>query len=61
MAAPKKVVVFGVTGNQGASVARALLEHKDKWEVWGVTRNPDSGSSKRKLLKVYSRADNRHG
>ncbi|EJT47954.1 hypothetical protein A1Q1_03189 [Trichosporon asahii var. asahii CBS 2479] len=52
MAAPKKVVVFGVTGNQGASVARALLEHKDKWEVWGVTRNPDSGSSKRKLSKL---------
>ena len=49
MAAPKKVVIFGVTGNQGASVAHALLEHKDKWDVWGVTRNPDSGSSKRKL------------
>lgn len=52
--APRKVVIFGVTGNQGASVARALLEHKDKWDVWGVTRNPDSGSSKRELAEGLS-------
>lgn len=41
-----RIVIFGVTGNQGASVARALLEDTQrKFEVWGVTRNPASRSS----------------
>lgn len=41
--APRKVVVFGVTGVQGGSVARSLLkEGKDKFEVWGVTRHKTS-------------------
>lgn len=40
---PKKVVVFGVTGEQGGSVARALLaDTPGTWEVWGVVRDPTS-------------------
>ncbi|BEJ14619.1 hypothetical protein CspHIS471_0403860 [Cutaneotrichosporon sp. HIS471] len=39
-----KVIIFGVTGVQGASVARALLTNP-KFSVWGVTRNPASKSS----------------
>lgn len=34
------------TGNQGSSVARALTEQPDKWEVYGLTRNPDSDAAK---------------
>ncbi len=42
----KKIVVFGVTGVQGSSVARALLtDEHTKFAVWGVTRNPGSKSS----------------
>lgn len=41
--APKKVVIFGVTGVQGGSAARALLaDGKDKFDVWGVTRHKTS-------------------
>lgn len=40
--APKKIVVFGVTGVQGGSVARALLEEPDKFEVHGVSRSKTS-------------------
>jgi nucleoside-diphosphate-sugar epimerase len=40
--APKKIVVFGVTGTQGGSVARALLEQGDEFEVWGVSRSRSS-------------------
>lgn len=45
--APRKIVVFGVTGTQGASVARALLEDGGKFEVIGVTRNPHSRHAQR--------------
>ncbi|CAK9787085.1 NAD(P)-binding protein [Cutaneotrichosporon oleaginosum] len=42
----KKIVIFGVTGVQGSSVARALLtDTHTKFKVWGVTRNPASRSS----------------
>jgi hypothetical protein len=49
-----QVEVELTTGNQGASVARALLEDdKAKWDVYGVTRNPDSGSSKSECRVEY--------
>ena len=52
--APKKIVVFGVTGVQGGSVARALLEDgPEKFEVWGVTR---SKTSKKAQGELGSRA-----
>ncbi|EJT47955.1 hypothetical protein A1Q1_03190 [Trichosporon asahii var. asahii CBS 2479] len=38
---PRKIFVFG-----GSSVARALTEQPDKWEVYGLTRNPDSDAAK---------------
>lgn len=45
--APKKIVVFGVTGVQGGSVARYLLEDgKDKFDVWGVSRSKTSAKAK---------------
>lgn len=40
----KTIVVFGVTGKQGGSTARALLN--DGFRVVGITRNPDSDSAK---------------
>lgn len=33
-------------GNQGSSVARALTEQPGQWDVYGLTRNPDSESAK---------------
>lgn len=45
--APKKIVVFGITGVQGGSVGRYLLEDgPDKFEVWGVTRSKTSAKAK---------------
>ncbi|WOO82133.1 NmrA-like family domain-containing protein 1 [Vanrija pseudolonga] len=45
--ASRKIVVFGVTGVQGTSVAKALLaDTQHKWHVVGITRNPASRSSK---------------
>ncbi len=43
----KKVFVFGVTGNQGSSVAREL--RADGVEVVGLTRNTTSASAKSEL------------
>lgn len=41
--APKLITVYGATGNQGGSVARALLADKtSSFAVRGITRNPDS-------------------
>lgn len=39
-----KVFVFMVTGDQGSSVAKFLLE--DGWSVVGLTRNPDGENAK---------------
>lgn len=36
----KKILVVGVTGQQGGAVARQLL--KDEWQVYGLTRNANS-------------------
>ncbi|KAJ5749528.1 hypothetical protein N7533_006556 [Penicillium manginii] len=45
--AKKIVTVFGGTGNQGSSVARSLLAHKDKiFHVRVVTRDPRSDKAK---------------
>ncbi|WOO82134.1 NmrA-like family domain-containing protein 1 [Vanrija pseudolonga] len=45
--ASRKIVVFGVTGIQGASVAKALLaDTENKWDVVGITRDPASKGSK---------------
>lgn len=47
----RRVVIFGVTGNQGASVARALLEDTTrKFDVYGITRNPTSRGSQGRPL-----------
>lgn len=40
-----RVVVFGVTGVQGGSCARAVLADKGKFEVIGITRNKTSRGS----------------
>ena len=37
----KLIVVAGATGNQGGAVARKLIE-SGKWQVRGLTRDPDS-------------------
>lgn len=40
-----RIIVFGVTGLQGGSVARALLADKGRFEVVGITRNKESRGS----------------
>ncbi|WVW86505.1 hypothetical protein I302_108554 [Kwoniella bestiolae CBS 10118] len=45
-----KVVVFTVTGDQGSSVARYLLED-EKYQVLGITRNVNSDKAK-SLAKI---------
>merc|ERR1711976_1097426 len=44
MAAKRLIVVFGATGNQGGSVAKALLGDS-KYAVRAVTRDPESAKS----------------
>lgn len=41
---PKLIVVTGVTGVQGGSVARLFAQYTD-WRVRGITRNPDKPSN----------------
>ncbi|CAI7631484.1 unnamed protein product [Penicillium manginii] len=41
---PKLITIFGVTGNQGGSVARSLVKNK-AFNVRGITRNLESESS----------------
>jgi uncharacterized protein YbjT (DUF2867 family) len=41
---PKLITIFGVTGNQGGSVARSLVKNK-AFHVRGITRNLESESS----------------
>jgi uncharacterized protein YbjT (DUF2867 family) len=36
---PKLLVVIGITGIQGGSVADAFLT-AENWRVWGITRDP---------------------
>lgn len=43
--ATKRIVVFGITGQQGGSVAKYLLEDK-QYQVVGITRHTDSAKSK---------------
>lgn len=45
------IVVFGVTGNQGGSAARALLQ--DGFKVVGVTRSTESESAKGGFTSLY--------
>ncbi|KAH6625930.1 hypothetical protein C7974DRAFT_425496 [Boeremia exigua] len=44
------IVVLGVTGTQGSSVAATFLSLGD-WKVRGVTRNPESESAKSQTAK----------
>lgn len=47
MVVTKLVTVFGSTGSQGGSVARALLRDKSgSFKVRGITRSPDSDAAK---------------
>lgn len=46
----KRITVFGVTGNQGGSVARSLAQNSE-FSVRGISRNPDSDAS-HKMSKV---------
>jgi len=41
----KIIVVFGATGRQGGSVVDSLLK-ENKWEIRGVTRDPQSEAAK---------------
>jgi uncharacterized protein YbjT (DUF2867 family) len=43
----KVVAVFGSTGGQGASVARALAQHPDKYHVRGLTRDVNTPHAQR--------------
>lgn len=47
MTVSKLVTVFGSTGSQGGSVARALLrDTSGSFKVRGITRKPDSDAAK---------------
>jgi uncharacterized protein YbjT (DUF2867 family) len=49
MAAKKVLVVFGATGVQGGSVAKAILgdaKMRESWTVRGVTRDVSKASAK---------------
>ncbi|KAI1845055.1 hypothetical protein JX265_008360 [Neoarthrinium moseri] len=41
----KLIIILGITGTQGGSVAKRFLTHAD-WQVRGLTRNPDSPKAK---------------
>ena len=42
----KLIVIIGITGNQGGSVASTFLQDP-KWRIRGLTRNPSSPESQR--------------
>ncbi|WQF90308.1 Putative NmrA-like domain, NAD(P)-binding domain superfamily [Colletotrichum destructivum] len=44
MSNTKLIVVVGITGNQGSSVANSFL-HIPGWRIRGITRNPTSTSA----------------
>lgn len=47
MAVSKTITIFGSTGQQGGSVARALLrDQSGSFKVRGITRKPDSDAAK---------------
>lgn len=39
---PRRVLVIGATGNQGGAVVDALLQSELTYEIYGLTRDPDS-------------------
>ncbi|WWC69236.1 uncharacterized protein I206_103173 [Kwoniella pini CBS 10737] len=41
----QKIIIFGATGDQGKSVCKYLIEDGN-WDVVGISRNPNSDSSK---------------
>ncbi|KAG9250039.1 uncharacterized protein F5Z01DRAFT_429461 [Emericellopsis atlantica] len=45
MTASKLLVVIGITGTQGSSVANALLQSPE-WHIRGISRNPSSAAAK---------------
>ncbi|RYP06861.1 hypothetical protein DL764_002909 [Monosporascus ibericus] len=45
MTGKKLIVVSGITGTQGSSVANHFLKHDD-WRIRGITRNPGSEKAK---------------
>ena len=44
MSSPKLLVIVGITGNQGSSVANAFLNNPS-WQIRGITRNPSSDAA----------------
>lgn len=49
--APKRIVVFGITGQQGGSVAKYLLED-NQYQVVGITRNTESAKCQSASARV---------
>jgi len=41
------IFVVGATGLQGGAIIKALLQRKHKYQVFGLTRNPESEKSKK--------------
>ena len=42
----KLVVIIGITGNQGGSVANTFLQHSSQWRIRGLTRDTSSSASR---------------
>lgn len=59
MAAQKTIVIAGITGNQGGSVADSFLASSTPWRIRALTRNPSSAAAKAWTAKGVSmvRAD----
>ena len=53
-----KILIFGITGQDGSYLARKILHSKKKYKVYGVSRKKNYKNLKK--LKIYNKINFKH-